>query len=160
MGVREERTEHTIFFPRSFIGSGLTWHPKVHFSTFDGKLETHFITKHLQIGPRASRFVLDFSSKLGSHLRNYQINSFSKNISFDSSWDGTLAFKNIRRPIWRPEDQFGGIWWWSHFPIMSQIMQIKDLSIFRDRKLRARVPTKCAPFYRTLLSCQKPPQLQ
>ena len=36
---------------------------------------------------------------------------------FFSSWDGALAFKKIRGPIWRPEDQFGGIWWWSEFPI-------------------------------------------
>ena len=38
-GVREERTEHTQLFPRTLAGSGLTWHQKVHFSTFDGKLE-------------------------------------------------------------------------------------------------------------------------
>ena len=39
-GVREERTDHTKLFPRTFAGFGLTWHQKVHFSTFDGKLES------------------------------------------------------------------------------------------------------------------------
>ena len=36
-GVREERTDHAKLFPRSFTGSGLTEHQKVHVSTFDGK---------------------------------------------------------------------------------------------------------------------------
>ena len=40
-GVREERTEHTKLFSRTFAGSGLTGHQKVHFSTCDGKLELH-----------------------------------------------------------------------------------------------------------------------
>ena len=40
-----------------------------------------------------------------------------KIIIFDSSWDGTMAFKKNQWPIWRPENQFGGIWWWSEFPI-------------------------------------------
>ena len=33
-----------------FSRFGLTWHRKVHFSTFDGKLEGSFMTKYLQIG--------------------------------------------------------------------------------------------------------------
>ena len=37
-GVRGERTDHTKKFRRSLAGFGLTWHRKVHFSTFDGKL--------------------------------------------------------------------------------------------------------------------------
>ena len=39
-GVRDERTEHTQLFCRTLAGSGLTGHQKVHFSTFDGKLES------------------------------------------------------------------------------------------------------------------------
>ena len=39
-GVRGERTEHTQLFSRTLAGFGLTWHQKVHFSTFDGKLES------------------------------------------------------------------------------------------------------------------------
>ena len=38
-GVREKRTEHTQLFSRTLAGFGLTWHQKVHFSTFYGKLE-------------------------------------------------------------------------------------------------------------------------
>ena len=41
--------------------------------------------------------------------------SFWKINLFASSWDGSLAFKKVRGPIWRPEDQFGGIWWWSEY---------------------------------------------
>ena len=36
---------------------------------------------------------------------------------FYSSWGGGLAFKKIRGRTWRPEDQFGGIWWWSEYQI-------------------------------------------
>ena len=50
-GVREERTEHTKLFPRSFTGSGLTWHQEVPFSTFDGKLEFHCIRNGPQNPP-------------------------------------------------------------------------------------------------------------
>ena len=35
-------------------------------------------------------------------------------------------------------------------------MNIKDLTISRDGKLRTRAPKSCAPFCRTLLSCQNP----
>ena len=37
-GVRRERTDHTKRFRRTLAGFGLTWHQKVHFSTFSGKL--------------------------------------------------------------------------------------------------------------------------
>ena len=49
---------------------------------------------------------------------------FRKITWFYSSWDGALAFKKIRGPTWRPEDQFGGIWWWSEFPIFPKNMKI------------------------------------
>ena len=39
---------------------------------------------------------------------------------------------------------------------MSKFEKIIDLTIVLDRKLWARVPTSCAPFFRTLLSCQIP----
>ena len=38
-GVRGERTDHTKIFRRTLAGFGLTGRQKVHFSTFDGKLE-------------------------------------------------------------------------------------------------------------------------
>ena len=44
-GVREERMDHTKLFSRIFTGSGLTWHQKVHFSTFDGKLHHRMVSK-------------------------------------------------------------------------------------------------------------------
>ena len=37
-GVWGERTKHTKTFRRTLAGFGLTWHRKVHFSTFSGKL--------------------------------------------------------------------------------------------------------------------------
>ena len=50
-GVREERTEHTKLFPRTFAGSGLTGHQKVHVSTFDGKMKLQFNRNGLQNPP-------------------------------------------------------------------------------------------------------------
>ena len=38
-GVRGERTDHTKIFRRTLAGIGLTRPQRVHFSTFDGKLE-------------------------------------------------------------------------------------------------------------------------
>ena len=46
-------------FPRTLAGFGLTGHWGSRFSCFLEILETHFITTYLQIGPRASRLVLD-----------------------------------------------------------------------------------------------------
>ena len=60
-GVREEGTEHTKLYSRIFTGSGLTWHQKDHFLTFDGK---HFITEWSQnfpYGPRPREQKLLFS---------------------------------------------------------------------------------------------------
>ena len=39
-GVRGKRTEHTKLFSRTLAGFGLTRRQTVHFSTFDGKLES------------------------------------------------------------------------------------------------------------------------
>ena len=77
-GVRGEGMDHTKRFPRTLAGFGLTGHGGSRFSCFLEILETYFITKYLQIGPRASRFVLGFCSKPGYHLRSYQINYFPK----------------------------------------------------------------------------------
>ena len=52
--------DHTKRYPRTLAGFGLTWHGGSRFSCFLEILETHFITKYLQIGPRASRLVLGF----------------------------------------------------------------------------------------------------
>ena len=52
--------DHTKRFHRTLAGFGLTWHGGNRFSCFLEILETHFITKYLQIGPRASRLVLGF----------------------------------------------------------------------------------------------------
>ena len=46
--------------PRTLAGFGLTWHGGNRFSCFFEILETHFITKYLQIGHRASGLVLVF----------------------------------------------------------------------------------------------------
>ena len=56
-GVRGEGMDHTKRFPRTLAGFGLTGHGVSRISCFWEILETHFITKFLQIGPRASRLV-------------------------------------------------------------------------------------------------------
>ena len=52
--------DHTKRSPRTLAGFGLTWDGGNRFSCFWEILESHFITKYLQIGPRASRLVLGF----------------------------------------------------------------------------------------------------
>ena len=51
MGVRGERTEHTKTFRRTLAGFGLTWHRKVHFLTFSGKLTFQCTRNGLQNPP-------------------------------------------------------------------------------------------------------------
>ena len=65
-GVRGEGMDHTMRFPRTLAGFGLTWHGGSRFSCFLKILETHFITKYLQIGSRASRLVLGFFESQGT----------------------------------------------------------------------------------------------
>ena len=77
-GVRGHGMDHTRRFPRTLAGFGLTWHGGSRFSCFLEILETHFITKYRQIGPRASRLVLGFFRKPGHHLRSYKTDWFSK----------------------------------------------------------------------------------
>ena len=62
-GVRGHGMDHTKRFPRTLAGFGLTGHGGSRFSCFLEILETHFITKYLQIGPRASRLVIGFFLK-------------------------------------------------------------------------------------------------
>ena len=83
-GVREERTDHTKLVSRTLAGFGLTWHQKVHFSTFDGKLEGGFMTKYIQIGfwisPEARGFWLNVLRRK-SILKIYpQQQTFSRNL--------------------------------------------------------------------------------
>ena len=49
-GVRGHGMDHTNRFPRTLAGFGLTWHGGSRFSWFLEILESHFITKYLQIG--------------------------------------------------------------------------------------------------------------
>ena len=80
-GVRGDGMDHTMRFPRTLAGFGLTGHGGSRFSRFLEILETHFITKYLQIRPRASRLVLGFVLKPGSHLRSYQIGLVIQNMT-------------------------------------------------------------------------------
>jgi len=57
-GVREVRGDHSKTLSRTLAGFGLTGHGASRFSCFLEIFETHFITKYLQIGHRASRWVL------------------------------------------------------------------------------------------------------
>ena len=50
-GVQGERTDHTKIFRRTLAGLGLTWNQKVHFSTFDGKLELQCTRNGIQNPP-------------------------------------------------------------------------------------------------------------
>ena len=59
----------------------------------------------------------------------------------------------------KSEEQFGGprtIWWWSDLPKIPKIEKLTDLTIQCDQIRRHRVPESCAPFSRTLPSCQNP----
>ena len=74
-GVREERTDHTIFF-LIFTGSGLMWHQKVHFSTFDGNLELQCARNGFQNlpfcpGSLQDTFIIYFSISHQHICRNY-----------------------------------------------------------------------------------------
>ena len=68
-GVRGHGMDHANRFPRTLAGFGLTWHGGSRFSFFGEILETHFITKYLQIGPRASRLVLGFFGRPGHQIK-------------------------------------------------------------------------------------------
>ena len=48
-GVRGDGMDHTKTLSRTLAGFGLTWHRKVNFSTFDGKLQGSLMAKCLQI---------------------------------------------------------------------------------------------------------------
>ena len=61
--------DHTNRFPRTLAGFGLTWHGGSRFSCFLEILETHFITKYIQIVPLASRLVLGFFWKPGHQIK-------------------------------------------------------------------------------------------
>ena len=73
-GVWGHGTDHTKRFPRTLAGFGLPGHGGSRFSCFGEILETHFITKYLQIGPRASRLVLGFFGRPGHQIKpiNFQ----------------------------------------------------------------------------------------
>jgi hypothetical protein len=75
-GVQGHGMDHTNRFPRTLAGFGLTWHGGNRFSCFLEILETHFITKYLQIGPRASRLVLGVFGRPGHQIKPI---SFPKN---------------------------------------------------------------------------------
>ena len=94
-GVRGHGMDHTRRLPRTLAGFGLTWHGGSRFSCFWEILETHFITKYLPIGPRASRLVLGFVWKPGHHLRSYKTNSFSCKLPLGTYFLGKL--ENIKK---------------------------------------------------------------
>ena len=75
-GIREERTEHTQLFSRTLVGFGSTWHQKVHFSTFDGKLELQ-CTRN---GPQNLHFVHGLSRAPLLFIPRYLTNIFPENI--------------------------------------------------------------------------------
>ena len=62
--------DHTKRFPRTLAGFGLTGHGGSRFSCFWEILETHFITKYIKIGPRASRLVFASPLKPGGFWLN------------------------------------------------------------------------------------------
>ena len=86
--------DHTMRFPRTLAGFGLTWHGGNRFSYLLEILETHFITKYLQIGPRASRLVLGFFWRPGHHLRSYKTDYFPKKRPHEKYGSGTWKTSN------------------------------------------------------------------
>ena len=61
----------------------------------------------------------------GSRIYLFVVHVLEKSIGFIAPemvpW---LSTTKIRGPTWRPEDQFGGVWWWSDFPIFPKNMKI------------------------------------
>ena len=80
-GVRGDGMDHTKRFPRTLAGFGLTGHGGSRFSCFLEILATHFITKYLQIGPRASRLFLGFFWSQGTISGAIKQIDFPKNHS-------------------------------------------------------------------------------
>jgi hypothetical protein len=73
-GVQGHCMSHTKRFHRTLAGFGLTWHGGGRVSCFLEILETHFITKYLQIGhptraPRADHCVIMSEWFVGLGLR-------------------------------------------------------------------------------------------
>ena len=100
-GVRGVRMDHTKRFPRTLAGFGLTWHGGSRFSCFLEILETHFITKYLQIGTRASRLVLGFFWKPGHQIKPI---NFPKNDAKQTYFPGTWSTSQNRHLLtkWLP----------------------------------------------------------
>ena len=89
-GVREERTEHAQLFSRTLAGIGPTWHQKVHFSIFDGKLEPQCTRNGPQNPPYCPGSIQDtfiiYSSISHQHFSEYilQIEEISKNRKYEN----------------------------------------------------------------------------
>ena len=134
-GVREERTDHTQLFSRTFAGFGLTGRQKVHFSTFDGKLEGDFITEwsqNLPYGPRPREQKLLFSIFTHPiiHLKNrrnenedlgfpHKINEFPQNDKYKTYF---LKIYQSLGQIWLGFFEFYGI------PPPTPTMKLRDMS--------------------------------
>ena len=92
--VRGEGADHTKTLSRTLAGFGLTWHRKVNFSTFDGKLEGSFMTKYLQIGfwisPKARGFWLN-----GLRRKFILKNDPKKQICCGKLGSGVLGTNNV-----------------------------------------------------------------
>ena len=102
--VREERTEHTKLDSRIFTGSGLTWHQKVNFSTFDGKLELQCIRNGLQNLPYCPGF-LQNTFIIYSSISHHQIfqNHFAKNKNLENHKSENMKIQKPRFTNRNPE---------------------------------------------------------
>ena len=92
-GVWGHGMDHTRRFPRIPARFCLTWHGENRLSCFFGILETHFITKYLRIGPRASRLVL------GSF---FKARVPSQELSNKLIFPKMTPKRNIARETWQP----------------------------------------------------------
>ena len=108
-GVQGHGMDHTNRFPRTLVGSGLAWHGGSRFSCFLEILETHFITKYLQIVPLASRLVLGFFWKPGHQIKPINFpKKYSKEKYVSGTWttSANRYFVNKMLPFLFPF--FGG----------------------------------------------------
>jgi hypothetical protein len=128
-GVRGERTEHTKTFRRTLAGFGFTWHRRVHFSTFDGKLELHCTRNGLQNHPYCPGSIqetfMDFSSishhqifqkysTKKQHLENRKSGSRTKQVKVSlfvsaGTVPGILVENGPRPNTWGPYNRRWGV---------------------------------------------------
>ena len=115
-GVRGERTDHTKKFRRTLAGFGLTGRQKVHFSTFDGNLESQ-CTRNGPGNPPFCPGSLQNTFIISSSISHHQIfeNDFAKIQNLENRKSESLEIQKPRftdkcPDFWWEMDRFGDSW--------------------------------------------------